>query len=507
MDNRRFFRQAMMLTLAAGLLASCSKENAGEPDPDGALEPVEVVPIVTLANGDGSTTPIVHSPDGPVDGTQDLTLYFVKANVAEGQDEGFEYGNIISATRLKDEGNEDPENPHYKALEFSETIYYPVDGSYIRMWGFYPKPDSYEAGDRAEAYWELTGKEDLMIAKAKMGNNKNDENNPIKFEFEHALCQLQFYVHAESELAAASWGKVTEVAINSTNECTFYFDDGDNNIDDPMPDFVDSRAFDFGGDEPFTVTNAVQILQATQSSLEGNEEERNKCYFGTLMISQPRGTSLTLLVKTEKHPDAMEVKVTADAASTNAFKAGYATRVYLKFQPGEITATLKSGNWISKDVEEVVLGEYPYVQRGNIIVSKDLLGESGMPIHENWTSETMPAHVEDDGANSVSASFEVAEVDIDENGTTTFDWATAKEKCAGLEGGNWRLPTQAELFLIGECGDLLTGVTEASGEYWSATEVGTVGGTQAVAMELSDKPVENQAEKTMLYKVRCVRDI
>ena len=507
MDNRRFFRHAMMLTLATGLLASCSKDNTpGEPDSDGISEPVKIVPAVTLANGDGSTTPIVYSPEGPVDGTQDLTLYFVKANVAEGQDEGFDYGNIISATRLKDEGNEDPEKPYYNALAFSKTIYYPVDGSYIRMWGFYPKPDSYEAGDRAEAYWELTGKEDLMIAKAKMGNNKNDENNPIKFEFEHALCQLQFYVHAESELAAASWGKVTEVAINSTNECYFDFERGDGDIESPMPEFVDGRAFDFRGDEPFTVTNTVQILQATQSSLEGNEEERNKCYFGTLMIPQPRGTSLTLLVKTEKHPDAMEVKVTADAASTNAFKAGYATRVYLKFQPGEITATLKSGNWITKDVEEVVLGEYPYVQRGNIIVSKDLLGESGAVLHENWTGAT-PAHIyTNETVNTVSASFEVAEADCEDG--ATFTWEEAAAKCSEL-GTGWRVPTAAELLLIRDCKSQLETSGTLSEVYWSATEVTRVGGDDAVAvdMDADDKIKEIHDAKNDPRKVRCVRDI
>ena len=155
-------------------------------------------------------------------------------------------------------------------------------------------------------------------------------------------------------------------------------------------------------------------------------------------------------------------------------------------------------------VDEVVLGEYPYVQRGNIIVSKDLLGESGVVLHENWMGAT-PAHVYTDAAvNTVSASFEVAETDCEDG--TTFTWGEAATKCSEI-GPGWRVPTAAELLLMRDCKSQLETSGALSGAYWSATEVTTVGGDDAVAVDADDKIKEVQAAKNDPHKVRCVRDI
>ena len=71
MNYRRYFRHAMMLTLATGLLASCSKDNnSGEPDSGiNNNDLVEIVPTIAIANQNAVTL------DGPQDGLdEELTL-------------------------------------------------------------------------------------------------------------------------------------------------------------------------------------------------------------------------------------------------------------------------------------------------------------------------------------------------------------------------------------------------------------------------------------------------
>ena len=183
MNYRRYFRHAMMLTLATGLLASCSKDNnSGEPDSGINNALVAITPEVSFVTENNLSE--TYTPSGPVDGTENLTLYFIKANVAEGQEDRFEYGDIIAANRPADNGDnvpEDPENPYYEPLTFEDIMYYPVDGSYIRMWGMYPEPTTYESGSRAEASWTFNGSQDIIIAKAQQGNNQNSR---LMFSFE-----------------------------------------------------------------------------------------------------------------------------------------------------------------------------------------------------------------------------------------------------------------------------------------------------------------------------------
>lgn len=489
MNYRRYFRHAMMLTLATGLLASCSKDNnSGEPDPDTLPDAQEIVSTISLANeGDVTVLP------GPQDGMdEELTLYFVKGT---GTSPMFTYGEEIEAVRAA--------GADYQALTFNPTQYYPVDGSSIRLWGWYPKATMYTP-TLATATWIFDGTQDIMVAK---GKDCNVNTTDLKFELEHVLTQLQFIVHTESDLAAASWGNVKSISIGKQpNTCTFMLMVGDSYKDTPMY----NMAFNMTqGSETFISSGNLSVLKKSKAELESewgtmSETEKAKYLFGTLMVAPVNTGSLTLHVVTEK--DEVDVTVAADAGSVNAFKAGYATRVYLNFQPGEITATLETGIWEDVTVDEVVLGEYPYVQRGNIIVSKDLLGESGVVLHENWMGAT-PAHVYTDAAvNTVSASFEVAETDCEDG--TTFTWGEAATKCSEI-GPGWRVPTAAELLLMRDCKSQLETSGALSGAYWSATEVTTVGGDDAVAVDVDadDKIKEVYAAKNDPHKVRCVRDI
>ena len=484
MNYRRYFRHAMMLTLATGLLASCSKDNnSGEPDSGiNNNDLVEIVPTIAIANQNAVTL------DGPQDGLdEELTLYFVRGEVG---DRFNTYGEEIETIRAAGED--------YQPLTFHPTQYYPVDGSNIKLWGWYPKATNYDPSSSL-ASWTFNGYQDIMFAQ---GKECNITTTDLKFELEHVLTQLQFIIYTESDLAAASWGKVTSIVLK--NEYNTY------ELDLLMGDLGrDTGSINNNYTAPtFTLPGSLDIQKKTQEELEAmTEAERATYLFGTLMVAPKASTSkLTLYVTTENSNGEVEVDVTADASNTNAFKAGYATRVYLNFLPGEITATLKTGNWKTVTVDDVILGEYPYVQRGYIVISKDLLGESGAVLHENWTGAT-PAHIyTDETVNTVSASFEVAETDCEDG--TTFTWGEAATKCSEI-GPGWRVPTAAELLLMRDCKSQLETSGALSGAYWSATEVTTVGGDDAVAVDVDadDKIKEVQAAKNDPHKVRCVRDI
>lgn len=484
MNYRRYFRHAMMLTLATGLLASCSKDNnSGEPDSGiNNNDLVEIVPTIAITNQNAVTL------DGPQDGLdEELTLYFVRG---AGTSPMFTYGEEIETTRAAGED--------YQPLTFHPTQYYPVDGSDIKLWGWYPKTTTFTSGMPANAIWTFDGNQDIMLAQGKTCNIKTTD---LKFELEHVLTQLQFIIYTESDLAVASWGKVTSITLrNENNSYSFNLLLGDMNSATPS----------FSGNAEFSKKNSFSIQKKTQEELEAmTEAERAAYLFGTLMVAPKTSTRLTLYVTTENSDGEVEVDVTADADNTNAFKAGYATRVYLNFLPGEITATLQTGNWRPVTVNDVVLGEYPYVQRGYIVISTDLLGESSDPIHDNW-AET-PRHNESTEensiviANSVSASFEIATEDVE------CTWENATSQCRAL-GPNWRVPTERETELILMLSDKITqdGYTKPLKDgtgYWSATESNEEKAVYVEWNSESNTSLSEYGEKTETHKVRCIRDI
>ena len=96
MDYRRFFRQITMLSIATGLLASCSKDNAEEPEPGFISEAVEIAPILSLESE--SNNSIIYYP-GPQDGLdEDLTLFFARADEISAGTYGA-YTNMDGTTR------------------------------------------------------------------------------------------------------------------------------------------------------------------------------------------------------------------------------------------------------------------------------------------------------------------------------------------------------------------------------------------------------------------------
>lgn len=175
---------------------------------------------------------------------------------------------------------------------------------------------------------------------------------------------------------------------------------------------------------------------------------------------------------------------------------------------------------------------YPYVEGGNVVVSRDEKGGVEADhlrdvVSDPWM-ET-PQHNESELLNIVASRFEVAAAQPDAAEATY--WNQASAYCSQLrEGGysNWRVPTQRELMLIY--------VMDAEGQlaepyrlydtdprpnppdpdlavfYWSATivsgrpvNVWTLGcSANNVGKEGKVEPYDGT---TTLNYVRCVRDV
>lgn len=165
---------------------------------------------------------------------------------------------------------------------------------------------------------------------------------------------------------------------------------------------------------------------------------------------------------------------------------------------------------------------YPYVLDGAIIVSKDGYSGSAGPFHDNWTSSTMPMHVETDAANALAAKLQVAREDcnttnapgVDATDTDTYVWTKAVAACAAytqsgttLEqtAGNWRLPTIVELALIYDKRDNLTEVSLTSTGYYSAT-IDSTDSALAWVVRFNRGDSAGFSKNAKLH-VRCVRDI
>lgn len=512
MNYRRYFRHVMMLTLATGLLASCSKDNTpGEPDSDtNTNELVAITPEVSFTTSNSLSE--TYSPTGPVDGTEDLTLYFIKGEQNPAMPTMFTYGaEQIAANRPADEGDvtpEDPADPYYEPLTFETTMYYPIDGSNVRLWGWYPKADSYSMGT---AMWTFDGNDDLIMASGKTGNNKM--TSPLQFEFEHILTQVQFIIHTESELAADYWGNVTSISLRSENNtCTFMVAYGDNYIAMGQS-FKSALMLLPSGNATMSIKGSMAISNENQEVLEADESKRISCLFGNLIIT-PRTTptSLTVYVTTSKH-ETTEFPISIES---HTYNAGEATRVYLNFLPGEIISTLTAGEWEPVNVN-VELGEYPYVRNGKYIVTKDLLGYSGEPLHENWSPEPTPYHTASSEDNRVSAILEIAEQNTEKETQNWYEATGMTDKthnsgATSLCPEGWRLPTIKELELIYNQNDRLSEEFRLTptAMYWSST-TSDKNEDFAHIFEVSiDEDRQANKHKTDAgenYKVRCVRDI
>ena len=496
MDNRRYFRQAMMLTLAVGLLASCSKDNVGEPDPDIAPGPVEIVPVVSLTGGDENDV-IIYYP-GPQDGLdEELTFFFARADETASGVYGT-YTNMdgdaeITAVRAKGDGK--------RALTFSPTQYYQNNGLKTKLVGWYPQA-TVNAQMTNILTWEVDGSQDIMVATMVEGNNKAET---INFDFKHVLAQLQFKAYAESAVAQSKWGYITSIKV--LNQYSSYMSQlltFDTQLL-LMPNMMVP---------PVAQNNTkFEVSNINQTALLPTEKTNAVTVGNPVMILPSTNTGeLKLEITTSTYPDPIEVAV---PQPSKPYTAGEATTIYLLFKQGEVTVTLVPTDWrfLEDDAQDdVEVGENRsyVVKEMNYIVNRNMFGDavfddaswSVRPNEEEGTWTGWNDAQRDENEHSVPAILEVQAAD--QNGSSAYE--DAVNACRGL-GGGWRLPTITELELIYLYNEQLA--TPMEGVYWSATAVsaGEEAISKAYTIDVGTGESTSPADATVAHIVRCVRDV
>ena len=486
MDYRRFFRQAMMLTITTGLLASCSKDNnVGEPEADEQL--VSISPGIALsakANGDtdGSSSPAM---DQVVEG---LTFSFLRADNTSSTSSrySFQEGSFIGT--CSEPYQEEGTNDIVAGLTFSPEQYYLINGRNTRMIGWYPvvSPASYSATE-VEIIFPINGKTDIMISDFQTGNQT--DKGIKKFTFEHLLTQIQFQVTAESEIAAQQWGNVIAISLEEeATECSLLIENTDIS--------------------PLFQTNGTLDAYLAQQEVPITYGENTPA--GLIMIEErtiSNRNTINLKITTTGKGEMTEAINLNDFINGQRFEAGYAYTLTLRFLQDEVEIKVTPADWRTPagEVDVEVGNEYPYIKDGKYIISGDLLGSTGEKFHDKWTATEVNTD-----ETCVSASFEIAESDatVDESSEVNWYIATGTHdetynpdtKNACPEG--WRLPTIKELELIQK---LNASLQNKSG-YWSSTESTT--NTHAHELEINDGTFNrNVDKKDNSGRVRCVRDI
>ena len=478
MDYRRFIRQAMMLTLTTGLLASCSKDNnVGEPEAD---ELIEIVPSAAYTRGDGNASN-AGSITGPVDNSmlEQLTFYFTRADYDEDYEDFVFNGKAYSSSCSFRENSKE-----YGDILFEEPQYYLQNGNDTKMIGWFPQ------GTISNTRIDITfdGKQDILISNELEGNRKNlGINGPNQyFTFQHQLTQLQFYATAESNVAQTQWGQVKDIVFTSENSTFRYI-------------FL-SRAITFISNNNSTIS----IKPTVPINIEANTQNE----IGLVML-QPRDPN-------NRYGDASSLPIEFNITTSNdrttpiiidegEFLAGHAYKVILNFKQGPTTITFEPAEW--RELEQPIeLGENlsHVISDMNYIVSRTMFGNANdyngeiLTVRDELWDTTPP----EESKESVPVILEVATKDIEGKKT----WEEACNACP--EG--WRLPCKKELQLIQQYKDMLTKVNTddqtlntPNGEYWSATLVST-GKAYYLNME---EPTEQTSSTEETYKVRCVRDV
>lgn len=487
MDYRRFFRQITMLSIATGLLASCSKDNAEEPEPGFISEAVEIAPILSLESE--SNNSIIYYP-GPQDGLdEDLTLFFARADETSPGTYGT-YTHMDGTTEITGVRSKGPDK---QALTFTPTQYYQINGLKTKMVGWYPQA-TVNPQMMNILTWDVDGSQDIMLATKVEGNNKTET---INFDFKHALAQIQFKAYTESSIAQSQWGYIQSISLkNQYNSYMSYILTNDQNIS-LMPSMT----------AQITAFNVQNIKQPTLLPIDKIEAIN----IGNPMMISTMNSQLQLEITTDRYPDPVSVTV---PVPDKPYTAGEATTIYLLFKQGKITVTLEPTDWrvLEDDTQDdVEVGENRsyVVKEMNYIINRNMFGDAEFD-KEAWTvrpndkestwtawndSQRYPAKV------SVPAILEIQESDASD---ATYE--NAITACDAL-GDGWRLPTSTELELIYLYNNQLA--TPLQGIYWSATATSAGGSeiSKAYTINMENGEIDEAADATQPHHVRCVRDI
>lgn len=487
MDYRRFFRQITMLSIATGLLASCSKDNAEEPEPGFISEAVEIAPILSLESE--SNNSIIYYP-GPQDGLdEDLTLFFARADEISAGTYGA-YTNMDGTTEITGVRSK---GPNKQALTFTPTQYYQVNGLKTKMVGWYPQATVNTAMMNILT-WDVDGSQDIMLATKVEGNNKT---KTINFDFQHALAQIQFKAYAESVVAQSQWGYIQSISLkNQYNSYMSYILTNDQAIM-LMPSMTAQMV-------AFNVQNIKQTTLLPIDKIEAIN-------IGNPMMISTMNTQLQLEITTDKYSDPVSVTV---PVPDKPYTAGEATTIYLLFKQGKITVTLEPTDWrVLEDdkLDDVEVGENRsyVVKEMNYIINRNMFGDAEFD-NEEWTVRPKDGESTwtawDDSQRDPEKVSVPAILEIQESDASDATYEDAITACNAW-GNGWRLPTSTELELIYLYNNQLA--TPLQGIYWSATatSAGESAISKAYTFNMESGETDMAADATQSHHVRCVRDI
>ena len=497
MDYRRFFRQITMLSIATGLLASCSKDNAEEPEPGFISEAVEIAPILSLESE--SNNSIIYYP-GPQDGLdEDLTLFFARADEISAGTYGA-YTNMDGTTEITGVRSK---GPNKQALTFTPTQYYQVNGLKTKMVGWYPQA-TVNIGMNILT-WNVDGSQDIMIATKVEGNNKTET---INFDFKHALAQIQFKAYAESAVAQSQWGYIQSISVkNQYNTYMSQIMSSTPSMDENtmlMPNIMVPPIA-----QPTTTFNISNINQTTPLPTE--KAEAINIGNPMMILPSPYSITLQLEITTDKYSEPVSVTV---PNPDKPYTAGEATTIYLLFKQGKITVTLEPTDWrtLEDDTQDdIEVGENRsyVVKEMNYIINRNMFGDAEFD-NEEWTVRPKDGESTwtawDDSQRDPAKVSVPAILEIRESDASDATYENAITACDAL-GDGWRLPTSTELELIYLYNNQLA--TPLQGIYWSATATSAGGSkiSKAYTINMENGEIDEAADATQPHHVRCVRDI
>ena len=500
-----FSRPCRNVSLAAGscllsallLLAGCSEESVDRLEEGRAK--IAVNALFPCESSAEATTKAV------VDGSQPLTLSFVRANELSAGIYG-SYGAEFTGRRAA--------GADFAPLDFTPVQYYQEDGLKTKIAGWYPGGAA-TAGSGKGFYdlsagtvnWTIDGDQDILTANVQEGSS----TVPMSyFVFTHRLSQIQFWLYAQSSTVATQWGSVRSITVlDQPAQCTL-------TLPDPAT-AATAASFTATGSADFTVRNLPTGNLPTTAALFGDP----------VMIAPRTNTALQASIVMA---NGKTISVTVPART---YEMGKVTAIKLRFIGTTVEVEpISISDWITGGELNPAV---PAIIDGNTFVCVDAFGENdpeNYPLHKPWT--VTPAHEEAawdanvSGYNTVGEKFRVATSNakgkdgssqtmtwFEASGTTDATYnpdgysacAQYSEAADQSDKGSWRLPTIRELKLIYDFRFKFTNNFPLLSYFnWSATKDNRSNSTVWL-IDFSSYDDVTASSKSSTYVVRCIRDL
>lgn len=221
-------------------------------------------------------------------------------------------------------------------VAFTQTEYYPSDGSSIYMKAVYPVPSA--APTNNIITYTIDGDMDIMMTGELSGSRKTSESGSKELNFNHMLTQLKIKVIAEDAAAKTAWGEISSITVNKVN--TSIQLDLSKAYNGTATDAAltstgsNDKSITFVG-LPTDKTMPTISTETTAAEIAASAKE-----MGYAMI-QPGNTDYELSITTANSTD-MKVNVTLTES-----KASTSYDIVLTFKASSITASATIGEWIS----------------------------------------------------------------------------------------------------------------------------------------------------------------